>query len=103
MKCTLSGDRLAERLAWIRDEILAHAQRTERLDAGVAWELAAAPGLAAKLDRLIELERECCDGIVFARAEASAPGRLRLEVRGVDPDAVLRILRSGADGDRAGR
>jgi hypothetical protein len=86
--CTLSGDGLAERLAWIRDEILPHVRRTERLASGLAWELDAAPGLAEKLDRLIALERECCGGVVFERTEASAAGLLRLEVRGIDPDAA---------------
>jgi hypothetical protein len=92
MECTLSTDRLAERLAWIRSQILPHAVRTERLESGVAWELDAAPGLAAKLDRLIELERECCEGIAFERAASPTPGCLRLEVRGVDPDTALALL-----------
>jgi hypothetical protein len=87
--CTLSTDGLSERIAWIRDEILPHALRTERLANGVAWELDAAPGLAEKIDHLIALERECCRGIAFERTNGSAPGRLRLEVRGVDPDATV--------------
>ena len=91
--CTLPKDGLAERLAWIREEILPHACRSERLEAGFAWELDAAPGLAEKLDRLIALERECCSSIVFERTDSSVPGRLRLEVRGIDPDAaVFRVL-----------
>ena len=90
--CTLSSEDLAARIAWIRAEILPHARRMERLAAGVAWELDAVPGLADALDRLIALERACCDPIVFARTQAQDPGRLRLEVRGVDPDALLRAL-----------
>jgi len=85
--CTLSPEGLAERLAWIRREILPYARRSERLLSGIAWELDAAPGLAAKLDRLVALERECCDGIVFEHGKGVQPGRLRLEVRGVNPDA----------------
>jgi hypothetical protein len=101
--CTLSSDVLAERLAWIRDEILAHARRVERLESGLAWELDAAPGLAKKLDHLIALERECCGGLVFERSEASVPGRLRLEVRGVDPDAaVFRALHVQSQHERPG-
>jgi hypothetical protein len=92
MRCTLSTDRLAERLAWIRSRILPHAVRMERLAAGVAWELDAAPGLADELERLIALERECCEGIAFERMSSATPGRLRLEVRGVDPDAALALL-----------
>jgi len=99
--CTLSTADLGERMAWIRDEILPHARRTERLRSGLAWELDPAPGLAEKLDHLIALERECCRGIVFARTDASTPGGLRLEVRGIDPDAaVLRRLQVRREGDR---
>jgi hypothetical protein len=96
--CTLSPDGLSERLAWIRDEILPHARRTERLPSGLAWELEAAPGLAEKVDRLIALERECCASIRFVRSDASPSGRLRLEVSGIDPDsAVFRALQVGRE------
>ena len=85
--CTLPPDALGERLAWIRAEILPHAVATERISGGVAWELDDAPGLAAKLDRLVELERECCSGIVLSPHPRGPAGRRRLEVLGIDPDA----------------
>lgn len=85
--CSLPPRALAERIAWIRDEILPHARRCERLASGIAWELDAAPGLAEKLEWLVALERECCGDIVFEHMQGSQPGRLRLEVRGIDPDA----------------
>lgn len=92
--CTLSPEGLAERIAWVRREILPHAIHSERLPTGIAWELDAAPGLVEKLDRLVTLERECCDGIVFEHGRSAQPGRLRLEVRGVNPDAeAFRSLR----------
>jgi hypothetical protein len=84
--CTLAADELAKRLAWIREEILPHARRMERLDGGVAWDLADAPGLREKLDRLIELERACCAALEVTRAPSATPGFVRLEIRGVDPD-----------------
>ena len=87
--CTLPRDLLADRLREVRDEILPHVIETVRLDRGLAVELAAAPGLAEALDRLIELERACCDGIVFERMAGGSPDRLRLEIRGVDPDAAV--------------
>ena len=93
--CTLSSDALARRVAWIRAEILPHALAMEPLDAGVAWELDAAPGLAEKLDRLIALERECCATLVFARAASPAPGRIRLEIRGAGAEEIFRALRIG--------
>ena len=93
--CTLPVDELGERLAWIRREILPNTIETERMDRGLAFELTAAPGLAAKLDQLIELERRCCSGIAFERLESRTTGQLRLEIRGVDPDsAVFHSLRT---------
>ncbi len=80
-ECTLSPEALAARLAWIRDEILPHVLETTSLERGLAFELAAAPGLAERIDRLVRLERECCTGLVFERVASRAPGRLRLEVR----------------------
>ncbi|MDX1648550.1 MAG: hypothetical protein R3263_01730 [Myxococcota bacterium] len=95
--CTLSADGMQERLAWIHHEILPHHVATERLVDGLALELAPAPGLRERLERLIALERACCDGIVFALAPAGSPDGLRLEIRGVDPDApVLAALRRPA-------
>jgi hypothetical protein len=94
--CTLPPDSLGERIAWIREEILPHARRTEFLEAGLAWELEGVPGLAEKVDRLIALERECCSGVVFERTSA-APDRIRLEVRGIDPESGLfRLLSAPA-------
>jgi|GEM_PF-6977733 len=87
--CTLPPDGLQERLAWIRREILPHVVETLRLASGLAFELAAAPGLEGQLDRLIAKEAECCSGIVLERMESASPGRIRLEIRGVDPDAPL--------------
>jgi hypothetical protein len=80
---------LQQRLAWVRSEILPHAVASERGTDSVAWELEDAPGLARKLDGLVAAERECCAGIVFTHAAGATPGRRRLEVRGVDPDAAV--------------
>ena len=87
--CTLPPDELVERLAWIRSEILPHAVDGESIEDGLAWELDDAPGLAAKLDQLVALERECCSGIVFEHQPSQTAGQRRLEVRGIDPRAPI--------------
>lgn len=87
--CSLPTDARSDRLTWIRDEIVPHVIETRRSDDGLVLELAAAPGVAEKIDHLIELERGCCSEIGFARLDAGAPDRLRLEIRGVDPDAAM--------------
>jgi hypothetical protein len=94
--CTLPADGLGERLAWIRSEILPHAVSSVSGTDGIVWELEDAPGLAARLDELIVLERECCSGIEFAHAAGAAAGRRRFEVRGIDPGAsVFTSLKPG--------
>ncbi len=87
--CTLPPDGREQRLAWIRSEILPHAVDGERIEDGLAWEFDDAPGLAARLDRLVALERECCSGIVFEHQPSQTAGRRRLEVRGIDPQAPI--------------
>lgn len=87
--CSLPPDDMAARMAWVRQEILPHAIETVRLGRGLAFELLAAPGLGERLDRLVELERACCSEIVFESMASAVPGRLRLEVRGIDPDAEI--------------
>jgi hypothetical protein len=89
--CTLPADGLSERLAWIRSEILPHAVASERRPNGIVWELEDAPGLAAKLDRLVALERDCCSGIDFRHGTSETVGRRRLEVIGIDPGSSAFI------------
>ena len=91
--CTISNQHLDERLAWIRGEILPHVVAREPLDGGLAFELRAVPELADRLDRWIELERACCSGLAFERVPGQRPGHIRLEIRGIDPEAsVLSAL-----------
>jgi hypothetical protein len=87
--CTLPSDDLRERLAWISREILPHVTGVTRLDDGLRLDLKAAPGLAQTLDHWIALERECCSGIQYQRVADPSPDRLRLEIRGVDPEASI--------------
>ena len=87
--CSLSPEALQGRLSWIRDEILPHAVTTERADDGITWELDDAPGLAARLDQLVALERQCCPGLQLAHATDPSTGRRRLQVAGIDPDAAI--------------
>ncbi len=87
--CTLPPPELAERRAWVRDTILRHAHATERLPDGIAWELDDVPGLVDAVDRLIELEQACCGPLRFVREPGATAARVRLEIRGVDPDAPI--------------
>lgn len=98
--CTLSDDQLTVRLAEIRRDIVPHVQQTHRLQDGVALELNNTPGLRAKIERFIGLERECCVGLQFGLSDATQTGGLRLEIRGVDSAEILEQLFSGM-GDRA--
>jgi len=91
--CTLPPSRRAERLAWIRREITPRVRASERLRDGLALELASFPGIETALARWIELERACCSGLALQRFASAVPGQVRLEIRGLDPDApIVRSL-----------
>lgn len=101
--CTLSNDQLTVRLAEIRRDIVPHVQQAHRLPDGVALELNNTPGLRAKIERVITLERECCAGLQFGLSDTTQTGGLGLEIRGVDPDAEsLKQLFSGIEGETQG-
>jgi len=87
--CSLSADALSLRLRWVREEIQPHVVRAERLGRGIALDLHASPGLEARIDAWIELERACCAGIDFARVSGGGPDVVRIEIRGVDPEAPV--------------
>jgi hypothetical protein len=84
--CTLNKEQLAERIAMIRREVLPHALAKQVLPDGRAWTFDRT--LRTKLEQLVALERECCrDGVTFALEEHAS--QLRLEIRGVDPNAAV--------------
>jgi len=87
--CTLAPEGIADRQAWVREAILPHAVDREQSASGLAWEFEDVPGLAAKLGQLVEKERGCCSGIDFVHGRSTATGRLRLEVRGIDPHSPV--------------
>jgi hypothetical protein len=87
--CTLAPESRDERLAWILDEILPHAVGCVRGTDSISWELEDAPGLTEKLDQLVVLEQQCCAGILFEHAASATAGRLRLNVKGVDPQSAV--------------
>jgi hypothetical protein len=87
--CTLPKIERSERLTWIREEILPFAVGAHRSADAITWELRDAPGLAARLDSLIALERECCAGITLQHAPSTTRGQRRFEVRGIDPSSEL--------------
>ncbi len=87
--CTLSAEELAQRIRWIRAEIVPHSVGRERLEDSVAIEIVEAPGTGETVDRWIELERECCGEIRWDRRPSEIDGQIRVEIRRVDPDGVL--------------
>ena len=77
--CSLPPESLQERLAWIRAEILPHVRRTRELPNGLVFEVARRPNLEARLERLVELERECCSGLDWTLESGSDPLQLSVE------------------------
>jgi len=81
--CSLSRAELEDRLAMIRKEILPHVKRTEDLPDGRAWEFEENPGMRAKLEQWVELERRCCGGLDW-KLERLPSNQLRLAVLGAE-------------------
>jgi hypothetical protein len=87
--CTLDPDELAERLRWVRAEILSHALGKERLEDGIAIELSEIPGIRDQIDHWFELEGDCCGGIRFERHSSRTPSQVRIEIHGINPNGQL--------------
>lgn len=102
--CSLSDDALEQRLEMVRREIAPHADRSEELPNGRAWEFPRSPELEARLEGLVALERECCASLDF---DLSVPSdsRLRLAIagEGFDPDGFEALGRPGAGARKGGR
>ena len=87
--CTLDPGELAERLRWVRAEILSHALGKERLEDGIAIELSDMPGIRDKIDDWFELEGDCCGGIRFERHPGRTTTQVRVEIHGINPNGQL--------------
>ena len=85
--CTIDPNDAAERRAWARDELVPHAERTKRLDDGVAlvFDAAALESLA----ELVRNEAVCCSFADF-RIDYQPPyDTVRLAVTGPEGAADL--------------
>jgi hypothetical protein len=87
--CSLDDEELEARRAMVRAEILPKVERAERIEDGFALETQSTPELRQKLEDLVTLERRCCSSVDWTLREPSSRGRLRLEVRGLDPGSAL--------------
>ena len=87
--CSLDDEQLEARRARVRAEILPQVAKSERIDGGFAVEIPATRELRERLEALVALERRCCAGVDWTLREIPEAGRLRLEVRGLDPDSAL--------------
>ncbi len=87
--CTLDANQLAERLRWIRAEILSHALGKEPLEDGIAIEVSDVPGIRDQIDDWLELEADCCQGIRFERHRSRTAEQVRIEIHGIDANGPL--------------
>jgi hypothetical protein len=87
--CSLNDEQLEARRALVRAEILPHIGKAERIEGGFAIETDATPEMRQKLEDLVALERRCCSSVDWNLSEVPGASRVRLEVRGLDPDSGL--------------
>jgi hypothetical protein len=87
--CSLNDEELEERRARVRAEILPAVERADRIEGGFAVETEDSPEMRERLTDLVTLERRCCSSVDWDLRELPGAGRLRLEVRGLDPGSAL--------------
>ena len=103
-ECTLPTPAFNDRLEWIRQEILPHALSHQRIQNGHIIRLQNSPQLEATLDRLVELEAQCCSGLnIEHQMDSEGVNRtLRIQnVRGTQLEqALLAVLQAPKAGAR---
>ncbi len=101
--CSLPSDKLGERVAMIKRDILPQVTRRETLADGVAFEFEHTPAMQKTLEDLVAFERECCSGLAWNLCRPS--GRvLRLRVKGLDPESdFFRAVGGTTDAPIKGR
>jgi len=85
--CNLEPTELSARLAMIRGDVLAHVTRRERVSRELVLEFRGDPGMRGRLERLVDLERQCCSSLNFRLQELPGDG-FRLSIRGPDTNAL---------------
>ena len=96
--CTLTGPELAERRNAILNALRKATVRTHRLPNGYAYDFHASAEMPAQLERLVALERQCCEFLNFNVVETL--NTIRLEVTG-SPEAVAVIEELFGSADEA--
>ena len=85
LACTLTDPELAERRHTVLNELRRATVRTDRLPNGYAYDFRFSVEMVSQLERLVALERQCCQFLAFNIIET--PNMIRLEVTG-SPEAA---------------
>lgn len=93
--CNLPSDKLRDREAMIRRDILSQVTRREALVDGMAFEFEHSAAMQKTLEDLVAFERECCSGLAWNLRRPS-DRVLRLSVKGLAPDSDFFRTVSGA-------
>jgi hypothetical protein len=90
--CTLSPDELTERRAWVEREIAPHALRRVGERDAVTWEFSATDETRERLERLAQLEAQCCGPAALEVSVTERDGVLRFAIRGPDAAVLARMI-----------
>lgn len=85
--CNLSDEEFTARRKELREGLMPLVRGREKLSDGLALFFDASTPIREELEAFVAFERECCPGLGFSVHDT--PGALRLEIRGVDPNASL--------------
>ena len=70
--CSLNDEEFRNRRALVRDTLLPHLTRTERLDSGLTLTFPDTPELRSSAKQFVDLEHQCCGFLEFAMTHANA-------------------------------
>ncbi len=84
--CTLPAEQIAERGAQLRAEFLPLVRGHEASATSVVWRFDDTEGMRARLDELVEFERQCCATLDFKIDAAADANELRFTVSGHGAD-----------------
>jgi hypothetical protein len=83
--CNLSDEAFAARRKELREGLMPLARGREDLPDGLAVFFDATEQMREELAAFVDFETQCCPGLEFSVHDA--PGALRLEIHGIDPNA----------------
>ena len=95
--CTLTDAEMRERRQTFLNAIKDAAIQTEELNEGYAYSFKASSEVLAQLNRLVDMERQCCQFLTFRIVVQAGANPIRLEITGaLEAKPIIAVLFGGS-------